>query len=133
MKLFATLFLALIFAVPSAHSTGCEVTTEKINLQSWYDGLNDKYFNDGLPTADVAYSFLEDQNEMGVMFQHENSYVIRIDPGWNPVSRVAIMTLLHEMCHVYVENRGGEFDAHGPKWHDCMRQLVEKGAFDNLW
>lgn len=98
------------------------------NLQRWYDGYNEVYFNNSLPKDTiVAYG---ETGHMGLTTKNSGRYTITISYIWNPDNKEALITLQHEMCHVATYD---EFETHGPRWLKCMHNLADRGAMDALW
>ena len=62
---------------------------------------------------------------------NESRPVITLASDLSRLSRtsVAMMTLLHEMCHLAVPKRIW----HGPKFQKEMLRLAKAGAFKELW
>lgn len=120
--------LLAINRVAPAHSAP-EVS---VHLTHLYESYNDSFFDGHLPNGLRVYSGNAD-GDMAVTHQSDepSEAWIEINPYYNNTPRTEALTLLHEMCHVYVA--GKEFDAHGAKWQTCMHTLANQDAFDNIW
>ncbi len=136
MRLFSLLLLALTLALP-INSADADS-----DLQAWYNGYNQKYFQHELPEAgsfsppDVIIDFrLNDPDKMGVtVFGSVDGYIhMSFNPAFIKSTKTLRLTMLHEMCHIegFVEDVH-ELD-HGPKWQGCMHRLANQGAFEELW
>lgn len=101
------------------------------DLQGWYETYRRMYFGKDLPDAKVFWTDLPE----GLMGQTnktpEGNFEIRIDRKANPAQKEALMTLLHEMCHV--DMWALEFDDHGKMWQFDMHRLADEDAFEDLW
>ena len=97
--------------------------------QDIYDQYNEIYFGFKLPQVVVGFYKLG-ALEYGATFTITGaafvSYICLNSElkKWEGVVRA---TLLHEMCHVKLNNRGG----HGPKFKKELHRLLLKGAFDD--
>lgn len=108
---------------------------DDLNLQSYYAGYNETLFMDQLPKNTVVrwgdLTGMPGNGDMGDTFELGGASLIVVDRTTNPTSRGALMTLIHEMCHV--KTNGKEFDVHGPKFQGCMLDVAEQGGFRGLW
>jgi hypothetical protein len=120
MRLFSLLFLLSIASPISGQ--------KKINLVDWYNGYNEQYFLNQLPAARVEWG---EMGNMGITYMGASPLIV-ISEKYNPSFREAQMTLLHEMCHVKL-SPVLVFDDHGPEFQQCMHNLANEGAFDELW
>jgi hypothetical protein len=133
--LFIVMVCLVLGSIPprqrACPAVGSTAQMTDYDLQSWYMGLNETYFNGKLPPADIRFANLEPENKLGWTNKTADAgFVIRIDRGWNPVSTQVIETEMHEMCHVATWDEVAE---HGDRWQACMHRLVELGAWENLW
>jgi hypothetical protein len=108
-----------------------------VNLQAYHESYNELYFAGQLPkNVSVEWGNLEYLNDMGLTTQRrDGSFSIVIDRATNQTDKQALMTLLHEECHVeldYLERADG-LDVHGPAFQSCMLRLASKGAMKDLW
>jgi hypothetical protein len=103
-------------------------------LQSWYAGFNEEYFDDKLPKDTViAWADLTARKYMGstVCDVLGKNCRIQIDQFTNKTPRTTRMTIAHETCHV--ATWGQDKIDHGMYFQNCMRQMANKGAFENIW
>jgi hypothetical protein len=113
---------------------------EDIDLQAYYDALNQEFYDNKLPEAIVRFTnkpYGQDENgntvrAVGLSFPTEPKQIM-IDDVMKDYPVVAYETLAHEQCHVYVDKFTPEFDEHGPKFQKCMLKLAEAGALAHLW
>ncbi|MGH7744615.1 MAG: SprT-like domain-containing protein [Candidatus Dormibacteria bacterium] len=123
----------LIGNMPSVYKSPADGRSPE--LMGEYDAFNVMYFSAKLPRVDVQVSNEKNSEWMGRTDEcGSRCFLITISSPWNPSPREQSFTLLHEMCHVKmaVENIN-EFNMHGPKWQECMLELANKGAFNQLW
>lgn len=122
---------------------GTRAGDTNINLNAWYDGYNQMYFQKELPEAgsfsppDVIIDFhLDDPDKMGLTVFGEQDGFIRmgLNPTYIKSTKTLRLTMLHEMCHIrlFVEDIHSMND-HGPQWQSCMLDLAKAGAFADLW
>lgn len=107
-----------------------------VDLQVWFAGYNEMYFNDALPKTVLVDWHLNDPRYLGLTDyeEHGEYYHIMLNPEYNKSGKTARLTLLHEMCHVSLRHDDDvEFDQHGPKWQACMHRLANAGAMEDLW
>ena len=92
-------------------------------LQAMYQELNEKVFENTLPTARLEWGDLTDA--MGQTSQEgDDSFVIRVDRETNFslwVDDELRDTVEHEACHI--ATWGAEQDDHGPRWQACMSRI----------
>lgn len=104
-------------------------------LMQFYSSTNTNYFNGTLPQVLVLLDDTENPANLGETNPcGEHCYVISVFSYWVPDANEQKMTVLHEMCHIYLDEESvQELTAHGPKFKACMRKLASEGAFDSLW
>jgi hypothetical protein len=108
--------------------------TPNVRLTHQYESYNDSYFDGTLPKDVVVYSENAEGN-MGLTDRcNGSSFCIHLDPITNNTKPTESLTLLHEMCHVWVESSvGPQFDAHDAIWQGCMHRLANQNAFEGIW
>jgi len=110
-------------------------------LERAYAYYNRRYFRGKLPPVHVRWT-----KKLGPDFPPGPAYgwffpdegVILISSILKKHWAFWHMTLLHEMCHVALqehpeEQRSYRSDRHSRPWHREMRRLAAAGAFDRLW
>jgi predicted SprT family Zn-dependent metalloprotease len=105
-------------------------------LNPWYNGYNEKYFNNELPKDVLITHDLHDDRFVADTEQYKTGfYHIAFNPKFNLSGREELLTLLHESCHIRLmsSGQGDELDQHGARWQDCMLTLAKQGAFADLW
>jgi hypothetical protein len=105
----------------------------KKELLKVYSEANKDYFENKLPPISIVFIKHLQQNGdslMATTFCNDAGCTIDIDPDKNPNTRVAVMTLYHETCHVYLWDKQA---GHGEKFENCMVRLAELGAFEGYW
>ena len=118
----------LLFA---AFAIGSLTRTQE--LDSWYRGYNETYFQNQLPAAVITRD-LRDDRLMAYTEQANGYFHIAFNPKYNVSTKQERLTLLHEQCHIWVSvNEENEFDDHGPNWQHCMHSLSDRGAMEPLW
>ena len=123
--------------MPHAHSKDLlttippfKVRYTETDLKTWYTFYNEVYFDGKLPNDTILrLADMQEEGFMGLTQHVDGTFLITIDPAFNPAEREARATLLHEMVHVAVFP---EFFSHGPRWHVRLRRLIVDGAFDDL-
>jgi hypothetical protein len=130
-RLIITLFLlaGLLGLCSGKEIVGYKQADQREDLVKWYDGYNEEYFLNQLPSARVEWG---EMGNMGVTYEEAGGPLIVISEKYHPSFKEAQMTLLHEMCHVKLRN-DHYFDIHGPPFQQCMHDLANQGAFDDLW
>ena len=110
--------------------TAAKAPISQAGLQRIYSSVNDEYFSGKLPKdTTVEWGDLSNEDSMGLTLHRPGGgNLIILDPNANRIRRVAILTELHEICHVATQ----DFE-HGEKWQGCMLHLAEQGAFADLW
>ena len=102
-------------------------------LFSMYIADDNEYFDGQLPIVPIQYvdvagdddPLAETISENGVLISIKiSSYYAR---DWDTI----LVNLHHEECHAALI-KIDEFDAHGPKWQNCMDRLYAAGAFKGL-
>ena len=156
-RFFIALVLVLALAVPiigwpihaqSQHPQSqaefeeqIELAQDQIYLQKMYGQYNHKYFDDKLPkdtqvhfVEHVKLSDLAEGDTLPPRFTGNPTYVIEISYVWNPQGNEALMTLFHEMCHVYLEQTKPDYHGdHDADFQRLMIGLADQHAFDDLW
>lgn len=116
----ATIVWSVRFAVAQEHRRTPQY------LQAMYQQLNEKVFENALPTARLEWGDLTDA--MGQTSQEgDDSFVIQVDRESNFsfwVDDELRDTVEHETCHVATWS--AEEDAHGPSWQACMTRIHAK-------
>jgi hypothetical protein len=108
-----------------------------------YQEYNKMYFGNTLPYVTLEYTrILDKDGEHDVMADvshNASSYHIRIDKEFNPILKIADISLLHEICHIKLDASGEvpltgtDEEAHGAKFQSCMMDLAARGAMKDLW
>lgn len=131
MKAIATLLILLGLFIQSYSKKPYEIQG---SLKDDYVHFNNGYFDGKLPDIPVVYKSVENADIGDTTCQWtsdgDTACSIFVNAYYDRDEREADMTLLHEMCHVAVTP---SFDQHGPVWQNCMHNLANAGAFDNLW
>lgn len=131
IAIFVTLDL-LLLCVLAVNVFGAPNPT----LKQFYDGYNEQYFMNQLPADTTVVYGDPGQDRMGVTLPAgDQAFQIIISKKFNPSTKEALATLLHEMCHVKmnVYHIPTDLDGHGPNFTAEMRRLAAAGAFDELW
>lgn len=102
------------------------------DLQAWYHKFNDSYFRNQLPPIRILRRKLAPLK--GGYRRYGYTHFIGDDPVVIVINselwlEIALLTLLHEMCHVRLPRRVN----HGKRFQAEMLRLAKKGAFTNLW
>ena len=95
-----------------------------------YDHYNKKYFKHQLPVVRVGF-YTDCERECGAtvrLYGAKHSSYIYLNNRLKTFDCYLRSTLLHEMCHVKLANRGG----HGPKFKKELKRLMRLGAFDDI-
>lgn len=133
--LAVVLSLSACFQTPPQQVVVWSNLVECVWLEHQYDAYNDSYFAGKLPTQVIVALGDSAKHDYGQLADTAIGPVILIDTRMNPDAGEQLITTLHEMCHLAV---GIEFSPngmlldHGPKFHGCMRRLMDEGAFDDL-
>ena len=94
-------------------------------LQGMYQELNEKVFDNTLPTARFEWTDLTHADAMGLTFQEsDDSFVIQVDRNTNFsfwIDDELRDTVEHETCHI--ATWGAEQDAHGSRWQAFMARV----------
>jgi len=110
---------------------------ERLALQPWYAWYNIRYFGDSLPqNTIVKWDDLTSRKAMGLTSVIDQRYVIQIDTVTNLATVTTQESLIHEMCHVWVEENVEQplpDGDHGVAFQDCMMDKAKQGAFHDLW
>ena len=109
-------------------------------VDTWYAAMNETYFDNKLPkdTRIEIHIIPPDREAKYTIGQTtplgDGHYLIELDPRFNLSGNQEALTLDHEMCHVYLEQRDGDGDRnHGPRFQGCMQRLAIEHAFSDLW
>jgi len=106
-------------------------------LKKYYRIINKKFFAGELPNdVCVRYADSDDTDDdekcEEIYFgwadkcnDGYHKYQIAISRIKNPGITAIVATLLHEMCHVYLQLR----DDHGPAFERCRQMIADRGAF----
>ena len=102
-------------------------------LKRWYTKYNRKYFGNKLPKDTIVFwckrVFRYDDAIGAADVFDALPHTIYIACELKKIHKVALIVLLHEMCHIAV---GGDPD-HGRRWQLKMKSLASRGAFESLW
>ena len=94
-------------------------------LQGLYQELNEKFFENKLPTARFEWADLTHADAMGLTFQEsDDSFVIQVDRKTNFsfwMDDELRDTVEHEACHI--ATWGAEENEHGPTFRACMDRI----------
>jgi hypothetical protein len=114
-------------------------------LEKAYKAYNKRYFRGRLPNVEVRWSRILGRGWYGESVwlpltecgkKKFTFGLIRLADWMKPHWEVWNLTLLHEMVHIKLRKRCLEAKVgpqhHSKKWHDEMRGLAERGAFDEL-
>ena len=109
-----------------------DLFTPCIWTQNYYDKINEKYFNYGLPNVSVGF-YKDKKNDdcYGCSFTPYKAkfvHTIALNPLFTEWTKVVRTTILHEAVHVKLMGKHG----HGPKFKKELRRLILAGAFDDL-
>ena len=94
-----------------------------------YLSYNALWFGNELPT-DITFGHIYGNSLQAKTLNENGHFVMLFNPEYNKASSQADLNILHESCHIRTWD---EFDAHGPRWVGCMRDLAARGALDFLW
>lgn len=132
MKRLLVIFAFFTFSL-SHPALGATIAKGR-NLDPWYQGYNQKYFNNQLPKT-VVISYTLNDNRFMALTDYSNGYFhITFNMKYAESDKQLHFTLLHEMCHIrLLSEQEVEFDMHGPKFQSCMLDLAKSGAFNDLW
>ena len=119
-RLFTLLLLA-----SSVGATPCE------GLKAWYDGYNEQYFSNLLP-SDTVVSYGNAGGNIAITFKDSARFHIVLEQRYNLAPNQAHESLLHEECHIETWSAHDSLDGHGVAWRGCMDRLYKAGAFDGL-
>ena len=101
------------------------------SLKYWYGVFNKKFFDSKLPNILVRFRKVKATN-FGETDIERKTYIpveIRISPELKRQHRHAIITLLHEMCHVSNAIEHKRRCYHGPKFVEEMERIFKRGAY----
>jgi len=108
-------------------------------LQQFYRGFNETYFNGNLPDIPVTYSdeIYSQFGALGMTTCHSGDKTgetchIRLASQFKDASSTILEAELHEACHVSLEGQQ-DTDDHGPKFQKCMKRLANADAFEGIW
>ncbi len=134
-RLLSVITSLLLIALPLTAAPRKRMTDAQ--LQGWFEFYNKTLFANKLPPTVVKWADLTFQDDMGhtLCLHIDEGYrcTISIDGDTNPVPRVAEMTLIHEVCHVYVDTTAPEFNEHGDNFQSCMLERAKEGTLRDLW
>lgn len=117
---------------PPQHRDALEGNSPELTqLYAQYDF---SYFDAQLPLVTVQVTGAK-EDWMGQTTQcGPRCFTVVVSDPWTPAPSEKYATLLHEMCHVYVDFNGlQELDAHGPHFQECMHNLAKQNAFVGIW
>lgn len=147
-KLPIILFVSCVALLAAWGRPKKEVNHFPVAPSALYQSDNELYFDNKLPRdVEVVAAEAPDNGTNGNYYLGETEhqpgthyYKIFISPTYNLFPQDERETVLHESCHVYVnearEARGQgfvDYDPHGPEWQDCMLTLAKRGALADLW
>lgn len=104
-------------------------------LRRLYQSANRKHFSSRLPVR-IVLSWKEMDRAIGRMEYSPEGYAILIDPRIRTYPSIVVMTLLHEMTHLYVMlkyGKRGRITHHGELFQREMLRLAKRGAFASHW
>ena len=135
MKIKWLWFAIIIGILLLAMAVAAQTTGRSPELTQFYNDTNVKYFGARLPSGLVMLDKSINPPDLGVTVPcGEHCYTITVFSYWVPDTNEQRMVVLHEMCHVDLEETNTvELDMHGPAFQACMRKLAAEGAFDKLW
>lgn len=103
-----------------------------IDLAYWYKRFNRRFFENKLPIIPVRFRRVSTlaYAETDITCKSKRPVEIRVSPVLRPFSKIAISSLLHEMCHVsnavkYKTIRCG----HGPRFIKELERICREGAY----
>lgn len=99
--------------------------------QKVYDEYNRLYFGGKLPSVPVKWSRKHTKDCRGCC-EYDPKLAIYLNPRFRGWERSWCFTLIHEMVHVEQRHDVRAKD-HGHKFQKRMKQLVNQGAFADLW
>lgn len=113
-----------------------------IDLRRWYSMFRKRYFGNSIPPVNFVVFGLVPGKVMTNVFnsrdclgfaingvaQNVAASVIVVSKESNWKERV--ITLLHEMAHLKIDQKFGRNMGHGKYWRLEMRRLAQIGAFD---
>jgi hypothetical protein len=104
-------------------------------MKAYYDGLNEEYFNNTLPHADVEWGEMRPDWMAETWHRGDGTFAIVINPAYNIAGKTVQYNIIHETCHVatMVQLKESGLDSHGPAWQQCMHDLADKKAMENVW
>ena len=95
-----------------------------LELHFWYKTYNRKYFGGKLRAAKVKFAGIQ-----GLGVTHLEWREIFISKDFKKWRAVALMTLLHEMVHLWLPKKYN----HGVRFQKEMLRLAKAGAFRGIW
>lgn len=98
------------------------------DLQGWYNGYNEQYFQNRLPHNTIVKREPWDKSvEYVAKTEHVGDhFVITFNNSYKLGAIMEHQVLKHEMCHVATWT---EDDGHGKAWVACMVDLERQGSF----
>lgn len=97
------------------------------DLRYYYKVANKLCFRNKLPVVPVRFGNIRHLGSTRVL--EGVPYSIIISKRLQFSSKLTVMTLIHEMCHVEFPERRG----HGWRFDKRMRKIAAQGGFDGLW
>ena len=98
-------------------------------LQSKYQALNRKFFDNSLPKVRIEWADLTDYNYLGETYrENDGTFVLLVDRRTNLRDEVLQDTVFHEMCHVATWRQ--QDDPHGSAFRACMAGIQGKALQD---
>ena len=92
------------------------------DLMPLYQQTGQVLFGYDTPEARVEWSNLGKDYGTEQTF-NDDSIEILIDRDLATSQKQLREVMQHEVCHVYVDRRGGEAVEHGQLWRDCMKRF----------
>lgn len=142
---FLVMFLALhlhtsILSRAKNSTIGQETPLTEVQLQQFYRGFNEVYFDGKLPDVPVRYSVtLHSKFDASAMTTCEDgdktgkTCRITIAAELAPFQAEVLENELHEMCHVSLEGVSQPDGDHGWKFQRCMKRLASANALEGIW
>jgi hypothetical protein len=125
----AIFILALLAIVGGLRTVGEEHKRTPESLQSRYQELNRKFFDNSLPPVRIEWADLTGYNREGETYREDDgTFVVLVDLRTNLRDEDLQDTVSHEMCHVATWRR--EDDPHGPSFRACMEAIKGKPLQD---
>lgn len=117
--------LALLAIVGGVRAVGEEHRRTPEFLQSKYQELNRKFFDNSLPPVRIEWADLTGYNRQGETYREDDgTFVVLVNLRTNLREEDLQDTVSHEMCHVATWRK--EDDPHGPSFRACMDVIEGK-------